>query len=142
MAAHHVVVPVAAPGAGVARPVFAADARVRAIVVAAPALGFTLAGDGARDVRVPVQLWRADADMVLPAPDYADAVRAALPVAPEFHGVPGAGHFDFLAPCSDALARVAPMVCSEAGGFDRAGFHVGFNRAVVGFFERTIEGRK
>ena len=104
VAAHHVVL----TGAPV---VSGADARVRAIVVAAPALGFTLAGGGARDVRVPVQLWRADADVVLPAPEYADAVRAALPVAPEFHGVPGAGHFDFMAPCSDALAQVAPPIC-------------------------------
>ncbi len=132
MRAQHVAVP-----AGLA-PIAAADARVRAIVVAAPALGFTLAGGGARDVRVPVQLWRADGDAILPAPDYADAVRAALPVAPEFHGVPGGGHFDFLAPCSEALARVAPVICTEAHGFDRVGFHVAFNRAVVGFFRRTI----
>ena len=137
MAAHHVT----APAAGGAQPVFAADARVRAIVVAAPALGFTLAGGGAADVRVPVQLWRADADAVLPAPDYADAVRVALPVAPEFHAVPGAGHFDFLAPCSVALARVAPPICSEGGGFDRAKFHAVFDRAVVGFFGRTIGGK-
>ena len=130
--AHHVTVP-----AGT-KPLSAPDARVRAIVAAAPALGFTLADGGARDVRVPVQLWRADADQILPAPDYADAVRAALPVAPEFHTVAGAGHFDFLAPCSAALARVAPPICSDPPGFDRAGFHVGFNRAVVLFFTRTL----
>ena len=138
VAARHTTLPVE----GGPQPVFAADPRVRAIVVAAPALGFTLAKGGARDVRVPVQLWRADADAVLPAPDYADAVRAALPVAPEFHGVPGAGHFDFLAPCSAALARVVPPICVENAGFDRVGFHALLDRAVVGFFGRTIGGRK
>ena len=69
------------------------DGRIRAIVIAAPALGFTFDRAGLRTVTMPVQLWRAEDDGILPAPYYADAVRVALPHPPEFHDVPGAGHF-------------------------------------------------
>ena len=113
-------------------------------MVAAPALGFTFAADGLKDVKVPVQLWRAEDDTVLPHPRYAEVVRLALPKTPqapeasEYHVVPNAGHYDFLVPCSSALASIAPTICSSAPGFDRAAFHASFNAAVVGFLSRAI----
>jgi len=116
-----------------------ADARIKAAVVAAPALGFTFAPDGLKNVKVPVQLWRAENDAVLPHPRYAEAVRLALPQAPDYHVVPNAGHFDFLAPCSNALASIAPAICASAPGFDRVAFHTGFDAAVVGFFSKTLK---
>jgi predicted dienelactone hydrolase len=114
------------------------DSRIKAVVVAAPAAAFAFMPNGLRGVTMPVQLWRADADQILPAPDYADAVRTALPSPPDFQTVPGAGHFDFLAACSDALARVAPAICQDPPGFDRAAFHQRFNASVVAFFNQTL----
>ncbi len=116
-----------------------ADARIKAAVVAAPALGFTYSPDGLKNVKVPVQLWRAENDAVVPHPRYAEAVRLALPAAPDHHVVPNAGHYDFLAPCSDALASLAPAICTSAAGFDRAAFHVAFDSEVVKFFEKTLK---
>ena len=84
---------------------------------------------------MPLQLWRADDDRILPAPFYADAVRASLPRRPNFRSVPGAGHFDFLAPC--APAGPAP-ICSSAAGFDRTAFHATFDAAVVRFFRKHL----
>jgi predicted dienelactone hydrolase len=110
------------------------DGRIRAAVVAAPALGFAFAPDGLKATTAPIQLWRAEADRVLPSPDYAEAARDALPSPPDYHVVQGADHWDFLAPCSPALAKVAPQICGEIGGFDRAAFHARFNREVVAFF--------
>ncbi len=133
--------------AGSEGPVFApaaigvADARIKAAVVAAPALGFTFSPDGLRSVKVPVQLWRAENDVIVPHPRYAEAVRLALSEAPDYHVVANAGHFDFLAPCSDALASMAPAICMSSAGFDRAAFHVGFDAEVVKFFEKTLENR-
>lgn len=115
-----------------------ADPRIKAAVVAAPALGFTFSPDGLKNVKVPVQLWRAENDTVVPHPRYAEAVRLALPRAPEYRVVANAGHFDFLAPCSPALAAIAPPICTSASGFDRAQFHAGFNAAVVGFLGKTL----
>ena len=126
-------------GAGVPPPPSSLrDARIKAIVVAAPAVAYAFMPDGLRGVTVPVQLWRADADQILPAPDYADAVRTALPAPPDFQTVANAGHFDFLAPCNDALARAAPVICQDLPGFDRAAFHQRLNAAVVAFFNRTL----
>jgi predicted dienelactone hydrolase len=115
-----------------------ADARIKAAVVAAPALGFTFSPDGLKNVKVPVQLWRAENDVILPHPRYAEAVRLALPDRPDYQVVPNAGHFDFLAPCSSALASIAPAICASAAGFDRAAFHATFDAAVVSFFNKTL----
>jgi len=116
-----------------------ADARVKAAVVAAPALGFTFSPDGLKNVKVPVQLWRAEYDVLVPHPRYAEAVRLALSEAPDYHVVPNAGHYDFQAPCSDALASIAFAICTSSAGFDRTAFHVAFNSEVVRFFEKTLE---
>jgi predicted dienelactone hydrolase len=115
-----------------------ADARIKAAVIAAPALGFTFAPEGLKNVKVPVQLWRAENDDVVPHPRYAEVVRLALSAAPEYHVVPNAGHYDFLAPCSAAFAAIAPALCSSAAGFDRAAFHADFDAEVVKFFARTL----
>ena len=60
---------------------FEADTRIKAVVTAAPALGFAFV-NGLDDLTIPIQLWRAEYDQILPAPYYAEAVRAALPRAP------------------------------------------------------------
>jgi len=86
---------------------------------------------------MPVQLWRADADTILPPTLYADAVRAALPASPEYHAVPGAGHFDFPAPCADA--PLAPAICTSAGEFDHAAFDARFNRKVVRLLKDKLD---
>ena len=114
------------------------DARIKAVVSAAPALGYIL---DLRHVSVPVQLWRAADDQILPDPFYASTVRANLPKAPDYHLVAGAGHFDFLTPCNAAGLATAGFICASAPGFDRAAFHVDFNKAVVEFFEANLARR-
>lgn len=113
------------------------DPRIKAAVIAAPALGFTFAPKGLAAVKVPVQLWRAEQDSVLPHPLYAEAVRGLLPRSPDYRVVEGADHYDFLAPCGPGLAKAAPAICGGKG-FDRAAFHAGFNADVVAFFEKTL----
>lgn len=125
--------PIAAPAT-----VAIADPRIKSAVIAAPALGFTFSPDGLKNVKVPVQLWRAENDVVVPHPRYAEAVRLALPESPDYRVVANAGHYDFLAPCSNALASIAPAICTSSAGFDRAAFHVGFDSDVVKFFEKTL----
>jgi predicted dienelactone hydrolase len=119
-----------------------ADRRIRALVVAAPALGFTFGHEGLSRLTIPVQLWRAAEDHVLPQPFYADAVAKDLPTPPDYRIVAAADHFDFLAPCSAALVKQVPAVCHSAPGFDRAAFHAQFNTAVVAFLVRTLKTRR
>lgn len=117
------------------------DARIKAAVIVAPALGFSFDAAGLRNVTIPLQLWRAQDDDILPHPWYAEAVRNALPMAPAYHVVSGAGHFDFLAPCSEQLTRIAPPICVSQAGFDRVAFHDSFNREVVAFFSKALRKR-
>jgi predicted dienelactone hydrolase len=114
------------------------DPRIKAVVSAAPALGFAFGSKELAAVRQPVQLWRAEDDQVLPHPYYAEAVRLALPKPPETHVVADAGHYDFLPPCSAKLATRVPAICTSKPGFDRAAFHERFDHDIVAFFTRTL----
>ncbi len=73
--------------------------RIKAAVIAAPGLAFTCAPDRLNNVSVPVQLWSADMGANVPHASNTRLVREALGPRAEFHPVPGAGHFSFLALC-------------------------------------------
>jgi len=88
-------------------------------------------------VSVPVQLWSADQDANVPYASNSRLVREALGPRAEFHSVPGAGHFSFLAPCG--LLR-PPGVCDDPGNFDRKAFHASMNASVVAFFDAQLNG--
>jgi predicted dienelactone hydrolase len=132
-----------APPAGADRkpPEWHHEPRIKTAAIAAPAIGYMFAKDGLAAVAVPVQLWRAENDRVTPKEWNADVVKGALPKLPEDHLVPLAGHFDFLAPCSAALAERAPEICQDPPTFDRTAFHRDFNAAVVAFFRRQLDGQ-
>lgn len=120
------------------------DPRVKAAVVAAPAIGYGFDRKNLAAVRIPVQLWATEHDDVVD--DSGVIIRRDLPVAPEWHEVAGAGHFAFLEPCNRQMrAMIAVMhrfgteaICSDPEPFDRARFHARFNAAVVGFFQRAL----
>jgi predicted dienelactone hydrolase len=122
-------------GADVPASAWTHDSRIKAVVVAAPAFGFTFGRAGLSNARAPVQLWRAAEDRHQPNPYYDEAVRVDLPRAPEYHVVAGAGHYDFLPPCNARQARKTPDICTSLPGFDRAAFHERFNAEVVKFFQ-------
>jgi predicted dienelactone hydrolase len=127
-------------GMDIARPQAAAlpwrhDPRIRAVVVAAPALGFIFGKHGLGAVDMPVQLWQASADQVLPEPWNVQAVKQDLPSPPDFHLVAGADHSDFGTPCDPAITG---LLCHDASNFDRARFHRTFDAAVVAFFEARL----
>ncbi|GBR22307.1 alpha/beta hydrolase family protein [Asaia spathodeae] len=112
------------------------DQRIRAAVIAAPALGFTMSPQALAGLRQPIQLWQAQNDRILPEPGSLEPVRNALPSHPAIHLVEGAGHFDFLAPCRPGLETLP--ICQSAASFDRARFHERFNAALVAFFNKTL----
>ena len=120
------------------------DARVKAAVIAAPAVGYAFEPQGLRQITIPIQLWVAGHDPVVD--DSPTIVRRLLPRAPEYHFVGGAGHLSFIAPCDRDEARIAMTAsangaldwCAEPDGFDRAKFHSEFNAAVIAFFNRTL----
>jgi len=92
-------------------------------------------------VKILIQLWASggeDRTGGEVTPDYVSAIDRDLPVKPDYHRVPGAGHFAFLAPCAPELAKSLPRICTDRLGFDRAAFHAEFNAAVLAFFRKHL----
>ncbi|MGF6967132.1 putative dienelactone hydrolase [Paraburkholderia sp. WC7.3g] len=125
-------------GANVRAGVWVHDARIKAVVIAAPAFGFAFGRAGLSGVRAPVQLWSAVDDRHQPHPWYDEPIRDQLPRAPDYRVVVNAGHYDSLPPCDARLARMRPEICGSAPGFDRAAFHRRFNADVVRSFESML----
>jgi len=71
-------------------------------------------------------------------PHTADIVDKNLPSKHEYHVLPNAGHFAFLAPCPPALAKEVPQICVDANGFDRAAFHRQCNADMLAFFRMQL----
>jgi len=114
------------------------DQRVKAAVVAAPAVSYLFGPGSLKDVNIPIQLWRAASDDQVPDAWNTAVIRQELPKPPEEHVVTGAGHYAFLPPCSETLAKQAPQICTDDPRFDRHAFHGDFNREVVAFFNRAL----
>jgi len=113
------------------------DPRIKAAVIADP-LGVFFTADSFASVGIPVQLWASEhgGDGVLP--HSVDIVDRGLRSTHEYHVVSNAVHFSFLAPCSPALAKAVPQICTDATGFDRVAFHRQFNADVLAFFQRQL----
>ncbi len=128
-------------GSEARRLVWQHDARVGAIVVVAPALGYVFGRAGLSAIKVPVQLWQAGEDNVLAEPWNAQSVKHDLPINPEFHLVPEAAHADFAAPCATDDKFALSKLCVGKAGFSRAEFHANFNRQIVRFFQQWLVKR-
>lgn len=116
-------------------PTWTTDRRIKAIAIAAPAVGPMFSPESLARITVPVQLWEAQNDRIVSN----GIVGPGLAKPPELHVVPNAGHFDFLAPCGPALAARIPEICESRPGFDRAAFHEEFNREITVFFAGALE---
>jgi predicted dienelactone hydrolase len=113
------------------------DPRIKAAVIADPLSVFFTANSFAA-VNIPVQLWASElgGDGVLP--HSVDIVDKNLASKHEYHVVANAGHFAFLTPCPPWLAKEAPRICADAGGFDRTAFHRQFNADVLVFLQTQL----
>jgi predicted dienelactone hydrolase len=118
--------------------VWSHDPLIKAAVIAAPGYGFAFEPDGLSQVTAAVQLWNGINDHNVPYETNAAVVRRLLPTPPEYHGVPVAGHFSFLAPCPSWLI---PLICEDAKGFDRVAFHRDFDRSVIEFYQKQLAPR-
>jgi predicted dienelactone hydrolase len=116
-------------------PVTGLEARIKAIVLAAPAVPVVFQPAGLAAVKVPVQLWVGAQDDVVRD---AALIRTLLPVAPDYHLIANGGHFAFLSPCSEILERAAPEICKDPAGFDRAAFLATFQQAVIAFYQQQL----
>jgi predicted dienelactone hydrolase len=113
------------------------DPRIKVAVLADP-LAIFLSGESLAPLKAPVQLWASErgGDGVLP--QHVAAVHNGLQTTHDYHVVPNAGHFAFVAPCPPALVQARPEVCVDAPGFDRVAFHAQFDADVLTFFRKWL----
>jgi predicted dienelactone hydrolase len=124
-------------------PFGAADGRVRAALLAAPALGFLFAPDGLAAVPpgTMLRIWRAGDDTVLREPHHAEAIAPLLPGRPVPVVVPQAGHWVFMPPCDSERRAALPYLCADPPGLDRATFLRDFAADAVAFFTLALAER-
>lgn len=113
------------------------DPRIKAIVVADPLSVVFQTADGLKDVKVPLQLWSSQfgGDGVSPAD--VKLLAGLLPQTPDFHVVPNAVHFSFLASCHKGTGKPSDL-CIDRPGFDRVAFHKTFDAEVLAFFRQHL----
>jgi predicted dienelactone hydrolase len=125
---------------GVAHPVpVTPDPRVRALVLLAPATPWFMAPGALADVRVPILMLSGERDEHAPA-WHAELVRGGVPDVSriEYHVVPNAGHYSFLAPFPEHMVSAAFAPSQDPPGFDRSRFHRELNLMVKHFLLRTF----
>ena len=113
------------------------DSRVRALLLMAP-LSLMFGRQTLADVHVPVLLYSGENDSLVLPDMNADALARKLPVEPEFKVIPGAGHFVFMAPCTDEQMTAMPGLCTDAEGVDREDVHRDLIYEAGRFFSKTL----
>ena len=114
------------------------DGRVKAVVLAVPAMGFIFGRSGLSGVHVPVQLWEAGKDQVLDPRWNSRPIAANLPQPPDVRIAAMADHPDFEAPCLANVKARWSGPCRGAWDYDRAKFHTYLDDTIVAFFRHTL----
>ncbi len=129
--------PAGAPGPAI--PVPAADARVRALVLLAPALPWYAAPGSLRGVRVPLLVLAAEKDEYLP-PAHSEQIMRGVPATTPLtlRVVPNAGHFSFLTPFPPQRVRPDFPPSQDPPGFDRPQFQAELAREVASFLAQQL----
>jgi predicted dienelactone hydrolase len=114
------------------------DARVRAAFALAPALGPALTSESLRRVSIPVAVVAGELDSVADLDSNAKKVSALLRQA-KLTVLPGAGHYSFLASCTDRGREARPELCVDAAHVDREAVHRDAAELAIKFFGRTLK---
>jgi predicted dienelactone hydrolase len=116
----------------------AADERVLALVLLAPATPWFMADGALADVRVPILMLTAEHDEHTPSWQ-GEIVSAGVPdpALVEHRVISNAGHFSFQTPFPDHMVDPGFPPSQDPAGFDRPRFHEELNRVVTSFLQRV-----
>ena len=115
------------------------EPRIAAFVIADP-ISFFPDQASLKNVVAPIQLWSSEHGGMGVRPEDVASVKTNLPRSPEFHRPADSGHFSFLFPCPNEVAKASPFLCTDPPGFDRAAFHKKLNAQVLEFFRKNLPG--
>jgi len=119
------------------------DARIRALVLLAPATAWYGHPDSLKQVSVPILMLSAEHDAYTPG-WHADIVRNGVPERARVSSrvVAKAGHFSFLSPFPPALRNPTFLPSTDPEGFDREAFHAQLPGEVLRFLDRVLKDRR
>lgn len=116
------------------------DGRIKALVLLAPAAGWFYPEGALKDVNIPVSLWAGELDHITPQQWSSEIVLRGVPDRDkvEYHVVPGAGHFSFIAPFPESMRSPSFPPSTDPEGFNREEFHTRFPGMVEEFLKRNL----
>ena len=115
------------------------DSRIGAAVLMAPAYGPLFSEKSLADVDIPVQLFSAEKDQELDNQYNVWRFEKFMPNTAPVEVIKDAGHFVFMAPCSERLKQAVPFICEDRQSVDRIAVHQKLNRDITTFFDKVLK---
>jgi len=114
------------------------DSRYKACIALAPVSGGMFPKDSLKNIKTPVQIFRAERDMILRNPFHADEIRQNLPHSCDYHVTEKAGHFSYLSPVRiDAKAELGELA-NDDPGFIREQAHDKIHHLMLDFLHKAL----
>lgn len=115
------------------------DARLRALVLLAPATAWFTPQEALKDVTLPMLIYDGEHDPFT-SPEHVARILEQVPDTRKIthHHIENAGHFSFLSPFPAAMTSPDFPPSQDPAGFDRVAFHDRLNGEVVGFLREFL----
>lgn len=113
------------------------DPRVKAAFAMAP-WGLVFDKTGLASINRPVYLYDGADDRFQPLRYNTLHITPLIKTLVGIKLIPGAGHFVFLAPCSEKMAKAARRICTDPPGVNRVAAHRQINADALAFFRGTL----
>lgn len=114
------------------------DPRYKAGIALAPVGGGLFPRDSLKDISVPVQIFRAEQDMILRHPFHAGEIRDNLPHGCDYHITQKAGHFSYLSPMREEVHTELGELANDLPGFDRVAEHHKIHGLILEFLQKAL----
>lgn len=114
------------------------DPRYKACIALAPVSGGLFPTESLQNISVPLQIWRAEHDMVLRNPFHAEEIKNNLPHGCDYHVTKKAGHFSYLSPVRDDAKHSLGELANDNPGFDRKAAHQDMHSKILMFLGKSL----
>ncbi|SCA56424.1 conserved hypothetical protein [Candidatus Terasakiella magnetica] len=114
------------------------DPRYKACIALAPVSGGLFPASSLSKVTCPVQIFRAERDMILRHPFHADEIRQGLTTSCEYHVTEKAGHFSYLSPVREEAKAALGELANDDHGFEREAEHEKIHHLILDFLHKAL----
>lgn len=111
---------------------------ISAAVLLAPAYGPLFSDKSFATVSIPMRLISAEKDEEIDNRFNAQHFRNVASERVTHEVIEGAGHYIFMAPCSDQLKLAVPVICEDPDSIDRIEIHKRLNKDITLFFDKLL----